>query len=213
MKLNRSISLFLFGIFFIPAGLFAVYIMYEKNVQVLPLYPAVVNGSKAEGELTIPDFTLTNQNGNQWGTADWKDKIVVADFFFTSCPVVCPKMTRSVQLVQRKFRDEAILFTSISIDPVRDDPERLRAFAEKYQIDLSKWHLLTGDKREIYRLARNAFRLVATDGDGGPDDFIHSDKLVLIDPQRRVRGYYSGTDDTEIKRLINDIIKLQHEYE
>jgi protein SCO1 len=213
MKLNRSIALFLLAIFFIPAGLFAVYVLYEKRVQSLPLYPAAVNGSKAEGNLAIPDFTLIDQNGEKWGSAEWKDKIVVADFFFASCPVVCPKMTNNVQLVQREFGDEEIVFVSFSIDPVRDDPKRLMQFAERYQLDLSNWHLLTGDKREIYRLARNGFRLVAADGDGGPDDFIHSEKLVLIDRERRVRGYYSGTDDGEVKKLITDIIKLQHEYE
>ena len=96
-------------------------------------------------------------------------------------------------------------------DPERDNPERLRSYVNKFSINTNNWQLLTGTKTEIYRLARNGFMIVATDGDGGPEDFIHSEKLVLIDKQRRIRGYYNGTNSAEVNNLINDIKKLQHE--
>jgi protein SCO1/2 len=87
----------------------------------------------------------------------------------------------------------------------------LQKYAQRFSINTRQWQLLTGSKQAIYKLARNSFEIVATDGDGGPDDFIHSEKLVLVDRQRRIRGYYDGTDDTAIKNLIRDIKKLQHE--
>ena len=88
---------------------------------------------------------------------------------------------------------------------------QIKKYADNFAINTTNWNLLTGDKREIYKLARNSFMLVATDGDGGPEDFIHSEKLVLIDKQKRIRGYYDGTGNKEAGQLINDIKKLKHE--
>ena len=122
-------------------------------------------------------------------------------------------MTRSLKTVQDAFEEErdGILFNSFSIDPGRDHPGRLKIYAQKFSIATDNWQFLTGDKKDIYKLARNGFRIVATDGDGGPNDFIHSEKLVLIDRQRRIRGYYDGTNLEDVNNLIHDIKKLQHE--
>src|SRR5687768_17033043 len=120
-------------------------------------------------------------------------------------------MARSLKRVQEAYGgDPGLLFASFSVDPERDRPEQLRSFAAKFGITGS-WQLLTGEKKALYRMARNSFRIVATDGDGGPDDFIHSEKLVLIDNQKRIRGYYDGTSEKETDQLIHDIKKLKNE--
>jgi protein SCO1/2 len=97
------------------------------------------------------------------------------------------------------------------VDPERDNPGVLKNYAQRMKIETGNWDLLTGTKKDIYRMARNSFLAVATDGDGGPEDFIHSEKLVLIDKQKRIRGFYTGTSDQEVKQLIIDIKKLLHE--
>ena len=188
----------------LPILVFAVVKWYENNFERLP----VLGGENHR----IENFAMTNAFGKPVTLEDWNNNIVVADFFFTHCPVICPKMTNSLKRVQDAFsNDDDILINSFSIDPERDDPERLRIYAQKFSIDTDNWHLLTGDKKEIYKLARNGFMIVATDGDGGPDDFIHSEKLVLIDKHRRIRGYYDGTNQQEVSNLISDIQKLQYE--
>ena len=117
-----------------------------------------------------------------------------------------------MKLVNEEFKnDNSILLNSFSVDPERDSATQLKTYADRFGIVTAKWDLLTGDKREIYKLARNSFMIVATDGDGGPNDFIHSERLVLIDAQKRIRGYYDGTSDKEVKQLVNDIKKLKHE--
>ena len=213
MRGRRTIWLMAIIVFVIPFGAFAVYQYYERSFAVLPIYGEVevVDGTKQYH--TISDFNLTNQDAKPISSSNWKDKIVVADFFFTYCPTICPKMTRSLKRVQEAFQDDenSVLINSFSIDPERDDPQRLKSYAKKFSISNHNWELLTGSKEEIYKLARNGFMIVATDGDGGPNDFIHSEKLVLIDKQRRIRGYYNGTDEKEVNNLIQDIKKLQHE--
>jgi protein SCO1/2 len=104
-----------------------------------------------------------------------------------------------------------IRLASITVDPERDNPGVLKNYAQRMKIETGNWDLLTGTKKDIYRMARNSFLAVATDGDGGPEDFIHSEKLVLIDKQKRIRGFYTGTSDQEVKQLIIDIKKLLHE--
>ena len=121
-------------------------------------------------------------------------------------------MTKSLIRIQEAFKTDAeILISSFTVDPERDSSAQLKKYARQYNVDTRNWNLLTGDKKEIYKLARNSFMLVATDGDGGPDDFIHSESLVLIDKQKKIRGYYNGTSNDEVNQLIIDIKKLKHE--
>ena len=205
MKKKRTIPLFAVMVFIIPVSAWALLNWYEKKVQGLP----VMGKTK---EHRIGDFQLINQDGQLKSTADWNDKIVVADFFFTHCPTVCPKMTKSLIRIQEAFKTDAeILISSFTVDPERDSSAQLKKYARQYNVDTRNWNLLTGDKKEIYKLARNSFMLVATDGDGGPEDFIHSENLVLVDKQKRIRGYYDGTSDKEVNQLISDIKKLQDE--
>lgn len=205
MKKNSSIWLFALLVLVVPAAAYALVTIYEKNAGSLPVLGKTKDHS-------ITEFRLTDQDGNIKGTDEWKNKIVVADFFFSHCPSICPKMTNNLKAVQIEFAgDEKVLINSISIDPERDSATQLKKYADHYNIDTRNWSLLTGNKKDIYKMARNSFLIVATDGDGGPDDFIHSEKLVLIDTKKRIRGYYDGTSSKEVNQLIRDIKKLKHE--
>lgn len=205
MQKRSTILLFIVAVFVLPFSAWALLNFYEKKFEALP----VIGKTK---DHHIGNFQLVNQDGIVKTEKQWDDKIVVVDFFFTHCPTICPKMTSSMKLINEEFKnDNSIWLNSFSVDPERDSAAQLKKYARQLAIATHKWDLLTGDKKEIYKLARNSFMIVATDGDGGPNDFIHSEKLVLIDPQKRIRGYYDGTRDKEVKQLVNDIKKLKHE--
>jgi protein SCO1 len=204
MLKKYSIWLFIGIVVSLPILAFELINWYENKFQALPVYNVK--------EQTISDFKMVNQQGKAITLADWNDKIVVADFFFTHCLSVCPKMTNNLKKVQAVYlNDNDILINSFSVDPERDSAGRLKSYANQFGVNDAKWNLLTGNKKEIYRLARKSFSIVATDGDGGPDDFIHSENLVLVDKRGRIRGYYNGTSEKETKKLINDIKKLKVE--
>ncbi|MDB5252613.1 MAG: hypothetical protein JWP27_1782 [Flaviaesturariibacter sp.] len=158
----------------------------------------------------IASFRLKDQSGNIVTEKSWNGKIVVAHYFFTHCPAVCPRMIYQLKRVQAYAAAPNLLLASFTVDPERDSTGRLRSYASQSAIGGS-WQLLTGDKPQLYRLARKSFRIDATDGDGGPGDFIHSDKLVLIDTNGRIRGYYDGTDEASVNNLVEAIGKLADE--
>lgn len=200
---NPGYRLFLAAVVLLPLSVYAVVKWYENSFAALP----VLIGK----DHRVADFHLVNQQGRPASLNDWDGKIVVADFFFTHCPVVCPKLTRSLQRVQDGHRSDGnFLITSFSVDPERDSAAQLQRYAERMNVN-GAWLLLTGDKKAIYKLARNSFSVAATDGDGGPQDFIHSEMLVLVDRQKRIRGYYKGTNEAEVTNLIRDISRLQKE--
>jgi protein SCO1 len=204
--MNRRFNIWLFVavVVVFPISVYAVVNWYEKTVQALPVLISKTH--------TIADYQLFNQLGEESSTEDWKGKIVVANFFFTHCPSVCPKMITNLKKIKQLYNgNKNLLFVSFSVDPERDSSEQLQKFAHRFNIDADNWQLLTGSKKEIYRLARKSFQVVATDGDGGNDDFIHSDQLILIDTQKRIRGYYEGTEGRQIAQLIKDIKKLEDE--
>ena len=199
-----NIWLFVAVVVVLPLSVYAVVNWYERSVQALPVLISKTH--------TIADYRLVNQLGKESSIKNWEGKIVVANFFFTHCPYVCPKMTNNLKKVQKaNVGDKNLLFVSFSVDPERDSSEQLQKFARRFNIDEGNWQLLTGSKKEIYRLARKSFQVIATDGDGGENDFIHSDQLVLIDAQKRIRGYYEGTEEKETDQLIKDIKKLENE--
>lgn len=203
MKRSGTIWFFVLS-FIIPVAAYAIFNLYERKIQKLP-----VLGS---GDHHISNFNLINQEGEEISTGKWDNKIVVADFFFTHCPTICPKMTLNLKKVNSYFiNDKDIIINSFSVDPENDSAGQFKKYIERFGLDTGKWDLLTGDKKEIYKLARNSFMIVATDGDGGPADFIHSEKLILVDKQKRIRGYYDGTDDAAINQLLTDIKKLKNE--
>jgi protein SCO1/2 len=196
----------------IPVLVFAVTDWLQNKYEKLPVYNFSVPGQKEKVKHVVQPFSLHNQSGNSFSDKNIDNKIYVADFFFTSCTSICPIMTGNLKLVQDAFKnDTTIALVSFSVDPETDTAQRLKWYADVFKIDTLKWNLLTGSKREIYRLARESFYVSATDGDGGPNDFIHSDNLVLVDKQKQIRGYYTGTDKTSVEQLIDDIKKLKNE--
>ncbi len=212
MKNKSTIAVFVIIVFIIPVMAYALVDWYENKLQQLPFFGQEYDSTGNYTTPTIGNFILTNQAGLKTSTADWKNKIVIVDFFFTHCPAVCPKLTNSLKRVQAYFNPgKDLLFNSFSIDPERDSVSALNQYRKLFALDNHNWHLLTGEKKDIYKLARNSFKIVATDGDGGSEDFIHSEKLVLIDTHKRIRGYYTGTNDAEVSQLIQDIKKLQNE--
>jgi protein SCO1 len=213
MKNRSTIILFVVLVFVLPFVAYFGLQWYNQRFHKLPVYSELKKaGAMQPG---VPDdFELVNQDGDVVSLGDWNDKIIVVDFFFTRCPSICPKMTSSLQRVRKRFRNDSTIYMySISVDPENDSVAQLRKYAERFKMDLRYWQLLTGDKKEIYRIARNNFKVAATDGDGGPGDFIHSEKLILVDRHQRIRGYYKGTVDEEVDQLIKDIKKLKNEKE
>ena len=163
---------------------------------------------------TIPPFSLQSQSGRTITSADVKDKVYVANFFFATCPTACPRMTSQLARVQREFvKDTTLRLLSHTVDPERDTVAALREFATRYEADSSRWFFLTGNKADIYRLARKGYKVVADDREGGADDFVHSEKLVLVDKQGVIWGYYEGLDSTSVNQLMIDIRTLQLEYQ
>lgn len=155
---------------------------------------------------TVTDFELINQNGNIVTQEDYKDKIYVTDFFFTSCLTICPIMTDNMVKIQEAYiENDDIMFLSLSVTPEIDSIPILREYANKRGVIDTKWNITTGIKKHIYELARKSYFAVVEKGDGGLQDFIHTTNFILVDKQKRIRGIYDGTDDEEILRLINDI--------
>ncbi|MEP6949966.1 MAG: SCO family protein [Ginsengibacter sp.] len=210
MKPGKILWIFIALVFVLPMMAYALVNWFQSRYEKLPVY----NSPRANENLLtqLPSFNFLNQDGRKLNKSDWNNKILVADFFFTHCPSVCPKMTLSLKKVDDYFSKEKILqIASFSVDPERDSCTQLKKYSGQFELNTSQWNLITGSKKDIYKLARNAFKVVATDGDGGPDDFIHSDQIVLIDTKKNIRGYYKGTSPDEIKQLIADIKKLQSE--
>lgn len=161
----------------------------------------------------IASWKLTDASGQSLSSEITNGKIYVADFFFTRCQTICPKMSNQLMRVQHAYRDNPnILLLSYSVDPVNDSAEVLATYAAKHQAKPGKWYFLTGDKKQIYDLARQSYLLTVMDGDGGPDDFIHSEQLVLVDREGQIRGFYDGTDYHDVTRLIGEIKVLLEEY-
>lgn len=169
---------------------------------------------------TLPDFHFTNQLGD---TVSWKNmdgKIVVADFFFTHCPSICPGMMQNMKTLQDGIKSsdkvgnrdaDFIQFLSFSIDPERDSVAQLKKWADRFQVDPQNWLLLTGDRKAIYNFSINDLKLLAQDGGPVDSNFLHTDFFVLIDKYRHIRGYYHGLDTTSLSRLSEDIVLLSLE--
>ena len=212
-----------FGIVLLGLSAVIVYLFYNalQPTKKLPVYqPSMVSQELVDSALhykkkyhTIADFELTNQNGLSITQSAYADKIYVADFFFTTCPTICPIMTKNMAQIQGSILDDSdVMLLSHSVTPDIDSVAQLKKYAlEKGVID-SKWNLVTGDKKQIYELARKSYLAVKTDGDGGPYDMIHTENFILIDKERRIRGFYDGTNPEEIEKLLNDLEILKASY-
>jgi protein SCO1 len=161
----------------------------------------------------VAAFELINQNGDTITQEEYRDKIYVADFFFTRCQTICPVMTNNMGKLQEVFKNEDdIKFLSLSVTPVIDSIPILRAYADEKGVIDAKWNITTGDKKHIYELARKSYFTVLDEGDGGDQDFIHTENFVLVDKKQQIRGFYDGTDIEDIQRLISDIRILKNEF-
>ncbi|WP_417443168.1 SCO family protein [Joostella sp.] len=215
-----------FKYFFITLFILSVIIVsliYQalKPKERLPVYePSMVNAELVDSSIqyirkyhTIAPFKLINQNGDTITEATYKDKIYVADFFFTTCLTICPKMTDNMAIIQKEILDDPdVMLLSHSVTPEIDSVPRLKEYAlEKGVVD-SKWNMVTGDKKQIYELARKSYLAVKTIGDGGPFDMIHTENFVLVDKEKKIRGYYDGTKQEDIQKLLHDIAVLKEEY-
>ena len=214
MKLFRKRDFITVG-FILAFSAAAITLFYTilKPVETLPIYqPAEVNEKLVDSSVIhvskyhkISDFELTNQNGQIITHKFYKNKIYVADFFFTTCQDICPIMTKNMYRLQEELKDDNdILFLSHTVIPEVDTVQQLKKYAVENNVDDSKWNLVTGDKKQIYDLARKSY-LAVEDTEYGEFDMIHAENFMLIDKKRQIRGFYDGTDDLEIDRLLSDI--------
>ena len=214
---------FLIVLFFIIFGAIAVsgFVWVLTPKQILPVYqPAMIDPKLVDESIqfvkkyhTIAPFTMTNQNGQTITEKDYENKVYVADFFFTTCPSICPIMTKNMFSLQEKLKTKypEVKLLSYSVTPEIDTIEQLKRYAIENKVDDRIWNLVTGDKKEIYTLARKSYLVVQNDGNGGPHDMIHTENFVLIDEENRIRGYYDGTDINEMDRLITEIGMLKND--
>lgn len=192
----------------------ALFYQALKPKKSLPIYnPADVNPEMVDSTVqyvkkyhTIADFSFTNQNGKTITQKDYQGKIYVADFFFTTCGSICPMMTRNMVDVQKAFLNNPnVMILSHTVMPDVDSVPVLKKYAiEKGVVD-TKWNLVTGDKKDIYSMARKSYLAVKLGKPSELYDMVHTENFVLVDTKRRVRGFYDGTKKEEIKRLIDDI--------
>ncbi len=202
----------------------SLYIIYNllKPEERLPVYqPDMVNAEMVDTSVQyvrkyhkIADFELYNQNGDTITQDFYKDKIYVADFFFTTCLSICPIMTDHMLKIQKRLKDDPeVLLLSHTVIPNHDSVPVLKKYAIEKGVDDKKWNLVTGPKKEIYDLARKSYLATKTTGDGGPYDMIHTENFVLVDKDRQIRGFYDGTDPEAIEDLMHDIKILEAEYQ
>lgn len=207
---------------FVIFSIITLFLFYTalKPEKTLPIFnPSDINPELVDSTVqyiskyhTIADFSFTNQNGKTVTEKDYEGKIYVADFFFTTCTSICPKMTANLFDVQEAIKDNPkVMLLSHTVFPENDNVAVLKAYAKKYDIDDKKWNLVTGDKKEIYTMARKSYLAVKL---GKPEelyDMVHTENLVLVDTKRRVRGFYDGTKKEDIQKLIEDIAFLSKE--
>jgi protein SCO1/2 len=210
-------------IILIGAGL-AIYIGFvskakDKPLRYLPYYgnhevkPSLSGSGVDTIYKSIGDFSFIDQKGNKVTQDNFKDKIYVADYFFCTCQSICPIMSVQMERVADHFKDDQdIRFISHTVNPEYDSVNVLADYAAAHHARYGQWYLVTGNKKELYDLARESYLLDASEGDGGEEDFIHTQNFALIDKERHIRGYYDGTNPKEIDQLINDIKLLKKEY-
>jgi len=211
-----------FAIVLLVLSIVIVSIFYQilKPREVLPIFqPAQVNEELVDSTIqhvkkyhTIADFSLTNQNGKTVTQDTYNNKIYIADFFFTTCQTICPIMTDHMVILQDKLKlDSDVMLLSHTVTPEIDSVAQLKKYALNKGVLDSKWNLVTGDKKEIYQLARKSYLAVKSNSDGGEYDMIHTENFILIDQKKRIRGYYDGTLEEDIESLLNDIDILKKE--
>ena len=201
--------------------MWSIYSLLKPEEKLTIYQPDMVNSELVDTTMQyvrkyhrIKDFKLVNQNGDTITNADYKDKIYIADFFFTTCMTICPIMTDHMVKIQERIKDDPeVLLLSHTVMPRIDTVAQLKRYAEEKGVIDSKWNLVTGDKKQIYDLARKSYLVAKSEGDGGKYDMVHTENFVLIDKNRQIRGFYDGTNPEAIEELMEDLKILKKEYQ
>ncbi|WP_139361684.1 SCO family protein [Spirosoma sp. 209] len=175
----------------------------------------VVDGKSVTDSVyqTIPDFAFVSQYGDTVTAKAVANKIYVADFFFTSCPTICPKMKVQLKRVYETFKGNPdVMLLSHTIDPAHDSVAVLREFADNLGISGRQWLFVTGDRETIYDIGQNSYMVTAQQDSSAPGGVVHSGAFILVDKQRHIRGIYDGTTQEGVDKLMNDINRLLAEY-
>ena len=210
----RKYKLFLSTVIVLSAIILTLFYSAIKPKKMLPIYnPSMVNPELVDSTVqyiskyhTIADFSFTNQNGKIITQKDYDGKIYVADFFFTTCGSICPKMTMNLAVIQKEIiNNPKVMLLSHTVFPETDSVYVLKNYAVKNGVIDNKWNLVTGDKKQIYTMARKSYLAVKLGKPNELYDMVHTENFVLVDSKRRVRGFYDGTKEEDIQRLIDDI--------
>lgn len=220
-SLKKSLPFMIIAVVLSAVSLIVFYNLLSVDTR-LPIYsPSDVNPKLVDASVKhirvnhhIADFNLINQNGEPITQKEYEGKIYIADFFFTRCKTICIAMAYNMSELQEYYKnDDDIMFLSHSVTPVMDSVPVLKTYAKAKGVIDGKWNVTTGSKKHIYELARKSYFAVLDDGNGDEDDFIHTEQFILIDKERRIRGYYDGTNKDEMQKLISDIALLREEYQ
>lgn len=212
----------LFFILLFPSVLYIVLTTGRHNFIHLPYYgtketvETVVDGEKKTDTIyhTVPPFRFTNQDGKLVSEQTFHNKIYVANFFFATCRSICPKMNTQMARVQERFTNQPDLyFLSHTVNPERDSVEALAEYARAIHANTKNWFFVTGDRKAIYDIAANGYLVAAAEDINAEGGFLHSELLILVDREKRIRGFYDGTSVAEVDKLIDDLKLLYAEYE
>ena len=220
LEFLKKYRLFFGVLIVLSAIIISLFYSALKPKKTLPIFnPVDVNPELVDSTVqykskyhTIADFSFINQNGKTITQKDYEGKIYVADFFFTTCGSICPKMTANLSDIQKAFANNPkVKLLSHTVFPETDSVSVLKAYAKKHNVDDTKWNLVTGDKKEIYTMARKSYLAVKLGKPSELYDMVHTENFVLVDAKKRVRGFYDGTNKEEMKRLIEDITFLSNQ--
>ncbi|MFY0602505.1 MAG: SCO family protein [Flavobacteriaceae bacterium] len=217
---KKSIPTLIFLVVFSIAGITAFYHILKVDKKLKIYNPSDVNPKLLDPTIKhvrnnhkITDFSLINQNGKTITNKDYEGKIYIADFFFTRCQAICIAMAYNMGELQEYYKnDDDIMFLSHSVTPVMDSVSVLKEYAIRKGVNDKKWNVTTGTKKHIYDLARKSYFAVIDEGEGDENDFIHTEQFILIDKERRIRGFYNGTKKEDMKKIKKDILLLKAEY-
>ena len=191
--------------------LLALSCVYNPSQDVLPIigHRDVVNGDTIYP--TIRPFEFTNQEGDRVSNSDFSNHIYITDFFFTSCPTICPKVKQQMLRVHNKYKDnDRVKLVSFTVDPKRDTPEKLKEYAGKLEVGTPKWHFLTGEKDSLHSISSD-YMSIALENPDAPGGFDHSGRLILVDENQHVRAFCNGTDPEEVTVFLKKIDILLNE--
>jgi protein SCO1 len=209
---NNKITIFLVS-FFILLGIAFLSYYYKVNSAQNKISPLPIIGNDQNHH--ISPFSFTNQDGKTITNEDIKNKIVIVEYFFTTCKGICPKMNENLHKVYEKFKGHKdVMILSHTVDPVKDTVGALKAYALRHEANSSQWMFLTGDKKQLYDMARYSYLISAEDDTAGisiDQDFIHDKHYILVDHYGRVRGFYDGLNENDIAKIIDDIRTLIEE--